>query len=893
MGVIAKYKFNKNTNTNTIPQFNSGFIYTIEDETIDANIVLRTITSDNLPTLVKFGNTTANASTRSLTEVLYINTSNINDMSYMFTNCSNLTTVNTSDWNTSNVTTMNSMFFQCGALKSIDLSNCDLSKVTSMYGMFYMCKVMTSVVLGNTPTLKLQTTEGMFNNCQKLISIDFGGLDTNNINNMGGMFSDCRVLTELNINHWNVSKVTNFGAMFRRCYALTELNLSNWDTSAAGNMSTMFESCTSLLYVNVDNFDFSSVANLSGLFQNSNNIERIDMNNINLNSNKSVSRIFYACNNLKILNIKNTKAEYINVMISELPERTSDNICTLSIEGVDNDKLVDTAKANNKYWYFDINILIAEYKFNIGQDTLPNFNEGYTYEYIDTQNDDNTITRRIVNNHIPSSIHFVGCTGLKWVGYLRLEGVVALSSSFQGCSNLQLIDSSEWNTKSITAIDTTFHLCTSLTDIIGIENWDTSSFGLNTTRVLVGTFANCYSLTELNLYNWEINYKVSANSFFTECRNLHTIYLPKHFEIINILALFQNCSSLVNVYGLDKLFTLDNGSNRRVFEGCSSLEHISLVGLDASGVTRLDLMFSGCTSLKSVDLTGASINASAVLTPMFSNCNNLEYIKTDNPDVITTIVDELPPNNIKVLYDGPPLIGVDLPSNLTVCKPHLITEYVYVNTNDTIPNFNEGFSYCVSESYDIMADIVIRRIYSESIPTQLNFTNCTGLLDVVNIDLSNQNNLDGMFQGCTSLYNINLKNLKIGNIISMSDFFKGCTNLYRVNLSNWDLNDDVNVSNFFNGCENLGEVHMNNSDSNSINKIIEQLPTKPLDNKGALKILNMFGNSTNITLAMTKNWIIYDKIINNHIRSGSRIGFISNGQMIYEIKNGDETTQIY
>ena len=58
MGVIAKYKFNQNTYANFIPTFNSEFIaYTINDETDTDGYTIRTIESNTLPTLIRFGST--------------------------------------------------------------------------------------------------------------------------------------------------------------------------------------------------------------------------------------------------------------------------------------------------------------------------------------------------------------------------------------------------------------------------------------------------------------------------------------------------------------------------------------------------------------------------------------------------------------------------------------------------------------------------------------------------------------------------------------------------------------------------------------------------------------------------------------------------------------------
>ena len=56
MGIVAKYKFNQTVYADFIPEFNSEFTdYTITDEIDTDGVTIRTIESDNLPTLIRFG----------------------------------------------------------------------------------------------------------------------------------------------------------------------------------------------------------------------------------------------------------------------------------------------------------------------------------------------------------------------------------------------------------------------------------------------------------------------------------------------------------------------------------------------------------------------------------------------------------------------------------------------------------------------------------------------------------------------------------------------------------------------------------------------------------------------------------------------------------------------
>ena len=143
MGVIAKYKFNNTVEANLLLEFNIEFtsdLYSVTDE-VNGEVTTRTIESDSLPTLMRFGRIWVNGEsatdnrTDSLLEVLDMNTSGLTSCHSMFRYCANLTSI-TCEWDTSNVTNMHSMFDICYSLIILDVSNFNTSNVTDMKSMF-------------------------------------------------------------------------------------------------------------------------------------------------------------------------------------------------------------------------------------------------------------------------------------------------------------------------------------------------------------------------------------------------------------------------------------------------------------------------------------------------------------------------------------------------------------------------------------------------------------------------------------------------------------------------------------------------------------------------------------------------------------------------------------
>ncbi len=92
----------------------------------------------------------------------YLDTSNVTNMSYMFTYCENLTTLDITNFYTSNVTSMSNMFENCTSLTILDISNFDTSNVTAMVSMFSGCSSLTILDISNFDTSNVIDMSWMF-----------------------------------------------------------------------------------------------------------------------------------------------------------------------------------------------------------------------------------------------------------------------------------------------------------------------------------------------------------------------------------------------------------------------------------------------------------------------------------------------------------------------------------------------------------------------------------------------------------------------------------------------------------------------------------------------------------------------------------------------------------
>ena len=136
-----------------------------------------------------------------------LNTTHVTDMSKMFYNCNNLSSLDLSQFNTGNVEKMNEMFYYCRELKSLDLSAFNTAKVNNMYRMFYYCFVRT---------------------------IDLSSFNTANVENMDEMFAGASLVVNIYTSEsFKTDKLTTSNYMFYLCTKLPNFNKDEVDATHA------------------------------------------------------------------------------------------------------------------------------------------------------------------------------------------------------------------------------------------------------------------------------------------------------------------------------------------------------------------------------------------------------------------------------------------------------------------------------------------------------------------------------------------------------------------------------------------------------------------------------------------------------------------------------------
>ena len=470
-----------------------------------------------------------------ITGLEYLNTEKVTSMSYMFSNCSKLTSLDVTKFNTANVTNMNDMFRNCSALTSLDVSKFNTVNVTNMGRMFSNCSALTSLDVTNFNTEKVTYMVYMFSGCSKLTSLDASKFNTVNVTNMSRMFSNCSALTSLDVTNFNTKKVTNMGRMFFECQALTTIYASSkFVTTQVSQSSDMFYNCKKL------------------------------KGEEEWKNDKAIDKTY-----AKIDGGYFRDKAYDNRPWVKYADGTLTFRCGYKKTLGENEYALNNGE-EKPAWYTlhdDINLVVFEASFANARPTscyawFQNFENLKQIEGIENLN---------TANVTDMSNMFKNCSNLAKldVAHFNTAKVTTMNSMFTRCSNLAELDLTHFNTANVTNMYEMFNGCSNLVKL------DVTNFNTAKVTTMFGMFNKCSNLTELDVTHFNTAKVTAMNGMFSGCSNLTELDLT-HFNtenVTNMWIMFDGCSALTTIYVSDE-FVITNITNKNysLFYGCEKLK---------------------------------------------------------------------------------------------------------------------------------------------------------------------------------------------------------------------------------------------------------------------------------------------------------------------------------
>ena len=208
---------------------------------------------------------------------------------------------------------------------------------------------------------------------------------------------------------------------------------------------------------------------------------------------------------------------------------------------------------------------------------------------------------------------------------LDMSNVTNMSLMFAECSSLTSLDVSNFNTSNVIYMNSIFAGCSSLTSL------DISNFNTSNVTDMAAMFGDCSSLTSLDVSNLDTSNVIYIGSMFDGCSSLTSLNLS-NFNTSNVTdmqLMFNNCSSLTS---LDlSNFNVSNVTNMSyMLQDCSALTTVNLSNFNTSKVTDMRFMFNNCSSLKQLDLSNWDVSNVSNMSYMFKRCSVLDTLDLSN-----------------------------------------------------------------------------------------------------------------------------------------------------------------------------------------------------------------------------------------------------------------------
>lgn len=540
----------------------------------------------------------------------YLNTSEVENMGSMFSNCTSLETLDLSSFNTEKVTNMSEMFVGSTNLRTINLPKGFIgSNVTDLNGMFRGCASLTELDLSGSNAEKVKDMCKMFYGCVELSNLNLSGFKTGSVTDMRYLFSSCQSLESLDLSGFNTENVTSMVSMFSQCSSLRSLDLSSFNTSKVIDMYLMFYKCTNLESIDLSSFDTENLQKMANMFYSCTKLETLDLSSFATPNMTSMRSAFQNCKNLKTIYVtsafttdKVTEGPYAFAGCVNLPNYNPDKT-GVEMAHTGEGGYLTAATASWVRWDAPTGTL----SFHRGA-TKPVGDNIYELQYGNRQdwNDHAAEIKKVVfkagfrdETHTTCSNWFNGCTNLtsiEGIENLNTSNVENMSGMFALCSNLETLDLSHFNTERVTTMAQMFYGCTKLHDL------NISSFNTEKVTSMNQMFSNCSSLDSLDL-----------SHFNAKGVLYHGLY-----------AMFSGCSSLkfldVSNFPADKpKMQLD-----AMFKGCCSLQMLDLSSFDTGMAKSATDMFDGCSALQTIYVSDLFKIYGVTSSNMFRDCHSLK-----------------------------------------------------------------------------------------------------------------------------------------------------------------------------------------------------------------------------------------------------------------------------
>ena len=416
--------------------------------------------------------------------------------------------------------------------------------------------------------------------------------------------------------------------------------------------------------------------------------------------------------------------------------------------------------------------------------------------------------------------------------YLNTSLVTDMTGMFSGCSKLDGLDLSGFDTGNVVSMGYMFKNCENLYYELNISSFDTQNV-----KYMYGMFSGCRRLVELDLSSFDTrNVEVTA-SMFENCSRLECLDLSKWdtSSVTDMTYMFRGCGRMTTIYCGHKWTTENVEYSYNMFGNCRNLvggqgttydeEHIDATyaradgGIEAPGYFTCKEAYAVYTDDGTLTFYYDTQRSSRLGTAYDLNTGSEApgWYEDHFDDIIIAVFDEsfaaARPSSTYSWFPGyiESGNGVWGVSSLTEIK-----DIQYLNTSE-VTNMSCMFLGCGGLSSLDLSNFDTSKVTNMSGM----FDGCSGLtsIDVSNFDTSKVTNMNGMFGDCASLTSLDVSNFDTSKVTEMVGMFSDCASLTSLDLSNFDTSEVTYMISMFQNCMKLTSLNLSNFDTSKVTEM--------------------------------------------------------------------------
>ena len=330
-------------------------------------------------------------------------------------------------------------------------------------------------------------------------------------------------------------------------------------------MDYMFNGCSALTSLDLTNFNTAKVTHMNNMFEGCSALttiyasDKFDTDNVSYGSD-----MFTGCKSLK--DYSDSKTDHTNAYCG------TDGYFTPVFDYAEFDNATGTLTFRR-----GLSKPAGAYDLNEGDNTPEWRKEKEPEDGSFVPGEKINISKVVFDasfaNARPTSCYkwFDMCTSLteiEGIENLNTEKVTNMGSMFSGCYVLNPLDVSNFNTQNVEDMSDMFVSCLDLKSL-NVSNFDTQKV-----KDMSKMFYNCYRLTSLDVSNFNTQKVENMSGMFSNFNSLTSLDLSK-FDTQNVTDMsdmFWNSSALTTIYVSDKFVTTKVSSGADMFKDCTNLK---------------------------------------------------------------------------------------------------------------------------------------------------------------------------------------------------------------------------------------------------------------------------------------------------------------------------------